>query len=356
MPGLYAKGDFDLAGFAVGAAERGTLLPRVGLKRGDVAIGMPSSGLHSNGFSLVRRIVERTGLAWDAPAPFAPGDTLAKALLAPTRLYVKPLLAALKATSGISALAHITGGGFPDNLPRVLPDGLAVELDLDAFAPPPVFGWLKAEGGVEDLEMLRTFNCGFGMVAFVSVEEEASVTATLAGQGLAPKRNRAADREDRRTGRDARQGRVAMKRVKIGVLISGRGSNMAALIEAAKARDYPAEIVLVVSNKAQAPGLSLARAEGVEALALSQKTYPDKDAFESAIDAELQGARRGNRLPRRLHAHSRAGLRRALARAAPQYPSFAVARVQGPSHARARARRRRARAWLHRTSRHPRTR
>jgi phosphoribosylformylglycinamidine cyclo-ligase len=209
MPGLYAKGDFDLAGFAVGAAERGTLLPRGGLKRGDVAIGMPSSGLHSNGFSLVRRIVERTGLQWNAPAPFAPGETLASALLTPTRLYVKPLLAALKATNGIRALAHITGGGFPDNLPRVLPDALAVELDLDAFAPPPVFGWLKAEGGVEDLEMLRTFNCGFGMVAFVSVEEEASVTAALAGQGLEPKR---VGRLIERTGeRVAMRGKVAWR-------------------------------------------------------------------------------------------------------------------------------------------------
>jgi phosphoribosylformylglycinamidine cyclo-ligase len=187
MPGLYAKGDFDLAGFAVGAAERGALLPRGGLKGGDVAIGLPSSGVHSNGYSLVRRIVERSGLAWEAPAPFAPDLTLAKALLTPTRLYVKPLLAALKATSGILALAHITGGGFPDNLPRVLPDDLAVELDLDAFAPPPVFGWLKSQGGVADAEMLRTFNCGFGMVVFSNAESAAEATAALAAQGLGPK-------------------------------------------------------------------------------------------------------------------------------------------------------------------------
>jgi phosphoribosylformylglycinamidine cyclo-ligase len=187
MPGLYAKGDFDLAGFAVGAAERGTLLPRGGLKVGDVAIGLPSSGVHSNGFSLVRRIVERTGLAWDAPAPFAPGRTLAEALLTPTRLYVKPLLAALKRGDGVRALAHVTGGGFPDNLPRVLPDDLAVDLDLGAFAPPAVFGWLKREGGVEDSEMLRTFNCGFGMVVFAAAEAEAAVSAALAAEGLQPK-------------------------------------------------------------------------------------------------------------------------------------------------------------------------
>jgi phosphoribosylformylglycinamidine cyclo-ligase len=188
MPGLYARGDFDLAGFAVGAAERGTLLPRGGLKVGDVAIGLPSSGAHSNGFSLVRRIVERTGLSWNAPAPFATGQTLGEALLDPTRLYVRPLLAALKTAPGILALAHITGGGYPDNLPRVLPDDLAVDLDLDAFAPPPVFGWLNAEGGVEDAEMLRTFNCGFGMVVFVAEAGEAQALRALDAQGLAPKR------------------------------------------------------------------------------------------------------------------------------------------------------------------------
>ena len=134
MPGLYAAGDFDLAGFAVGAAERGTLLPRPGLAAGDVVFGLPSSGLHSNGFSLVRRIVAQTGLGYDAPAPFDPARSLGEALLTPTRLYVKPLLAALKATDAILALAHVTGGGFPENLPRVLPDYLAVRLDLAAFA------------------------------------------------------------------------------------------------------------------------------------------------------------------------------------------------------------------------------
>jgi phosphoribosylformylglycinamidine cyclo-ligase len=187
MPGLYAQGDFDLAGFAVGAAERGTLLPRPGLKAGDVAVGLPSSGVHSNGFSLVRRIVALSGLSWDAPAPFAPERSLAAALLEPTRLYVKPLLATLKAADGVLALAHVTGGGFPDNLPRVLPDALAVELDLSAFAPPAVFGWLAATGGVGEAEMLRTFNCGFGMVVFAAAGAADATIATLAANGLAPK-------------------------------------------------------------------------------------------------------------------------------------------------------------------------
>ena len=186
MPGLYAQGDFDLAGFAVGAAERGTLLPRPGLKAGDLVVGLPSSGVHSNGFSLVRRIVARSGLAWDAPAPFAPERSLAAALLEPTRLYVKPLLATLRATRGILALAHVTGGGFPDNLPRVLPDDLAVALDLDAFSPPPVFSWLAVVGGVSEAEMLRTFNCGFGMVAFLAAETAEEAMRALSDNGLAP--------------------------------------------------------------------------------------------------------------------------------------------------------------------------
>src|SRR5580700_118414 len=186
MPGLYASGDFDIAGFAVGAAERGTLLPRPGLKPGDLVFGLPSSGVHSNGFSLVRRVVARSGLGWEAPAPFDPSRSLAAALLTPTRLYVRPLLQALKRAGGIHALAHITGGGYPDNLPRVLDDGLAVSLDLNAFMPQPVFSWLASAGNLDEAEMLRTFNCGFGMAAFVSADREGEAREALAGAGLSP--------------------------------------------------------------------------------------------------------------------------------------------------------------------------
>ena len=186
MPGLYALGDFDLAGFAVGAAERGSLLPKPGLQAGDVVFGLASSGLHSNGFSLVRRIVATSGLNWDEPAPFEPNRTLAQALLTPTRLYVKPLLAALKATEAISALAHVTGGGFPDNLPRVLPETLAVRLDLSAFTPPPVFGWLAQHGPVTETEMLRTFNCGIGMVVYARRDGADEAAEALRAAGLAP--------------------------------------------------------------------------------------------------------------------------------------------------------------------------
>ena len=182
MPGLYREGDYDLAGFAVGAAERGTLLP-TGVAEGDMLLGLASSGAHSNGFSLVRRIVERSGLRWDAPAPFAPEKALAEALLTPTRIYVKPLLAAIRSTGAIKALAHITGGGFPDNIPRVLPKTLAAELDLAAIAVPPVFSWLAKIGGVSDAEMMRTFNCGVGMIVVVAPDMAEAVSAALEAEG-----------------------------------------------------------------------------------------------------------------------------------------------------------------------------
>ncbi len=184
MPGLYAKGDYDLAGFAVGAAERGHLLPKSGIKPGDRLIGLPSSGAHSNGFSLVRKIVEVSKLAWTDEAPFASGKTLGDALLEPTRLYVKPMLQALKATDAIKAMAHITGGGFPDNIPRVLPDGISANIQLSAIKVPPVFSWLAKTGGVAQDEMLRTFNCGIGMIVVVdaAMAHEAITALREAGE------------------------------------------------------------------------------------------------------------------------------------------------------------------------------
>ncbi len=181
MPGLYAPGDFDLAGFAVGAVERGQALPE-GVAEGDVLLGLASDGLHSNGFSLVRRVVERSGLGLDAPCPFAQAETLGAALLAPTRLYVRPALAAIRA-GGVHAIAHITGGGLPENLPRVLPQGLGAEIDLARLPRPPVFRWLAETGGIAEAEMLRTFNCGLGMVMAVAPDRAEAVAATLAEAG-----------------------------------------------------------------------------------------------------------------------------------------------------------------------------
>ena len=183
MPGMYSDGDYDLAGFAVGAAERGQLLPTGDIASGDVILGLTSSGVHSNGFSLVRKIVALSGLGWDAPAPFAEGKKLGEALLTPTRIYVKPLLKAIRETGALKALAHITGGGFPENIPRVLPKNLAAEIDLDSIPVPPVFSWLAKTGGVEAKEMLRTFNCGIGMIVVVSAENVDAVSDALRAEG-----------------------------------------------------------------------------------------------------------------------------------------------------------------------------
>ena len=180
MPGMYAPGDFDLAGFAVGAMERGGGLP-AGVAEGDVLLGLASDGVHSNGFSLVRKVAEAEGLGWDDPAPFADA-TLGEALLVPTRLYVRPALAALRA-GGLHALAHITGGGLTENLPRVLPEGMGARIDLGAWTPPPVFGWLRAAGGVAGDEMLKSFNCGIGMVAVVAPDRAEALAALLAAEG-----------------------------------------------------------------------------------------------------------------------------------------------------------------------------
>jgi phosphoribosylformylglycinamidine cyclo-ligase len=188
MPGMYSGDDYDLAGFAVGAAERGELLPANDIEEGDVLLGLASSGLHSNGFSLVRRVIERAGMRLDRPAPFERSRPLADILLEPTRIYVRPLLQAIRTTHGIKALAHITGGGFTENIPRVLPSGCAVELDLEAIDVPPVFSWLVEAGGIAHSEMLRTFNCGIGMVVIVDEGQAAQVAAVLqqAGETVSP--------------------------------------------------------------------------------------------------------------------------------------------------------------------------
>ena len=181
MPGFYAAGDFDVAGFAVGAAERGALLPKPA-RPGDALIGLASSGAHSNGYSLIRRIAERAGLGWDAPCPFGDG-TLGAALLEPTRIYVAAALA-LTRRAGAAGFAHVTGGGLTENLPRMLPEGLGAEIALSAWTPPPLFGWLAEAGGVAPEEMRRTFNMGVGLVACVPEPraEEALEIAAEAGE------------------------------------------------------------------------------------------------------------------------------------------------------------------------------
>ena len=183
MPGLYAGDDYDLAGFAVGAVERGGVLPRADIAEGDVILGLASSGVHSNGYSLVRKVVAKSGLAWSVDAPFAPDVSLGEAILTPTRIYVKSCLSAIRATGAVKGFAHITGGGFPDNIPRVLPKGLGARIDLTRVNAPPVFKWLADVGNIAEREMLRTFNCGVGMIVVVAPKDADAVAAAFKDAG-----------------------------------------------------------------------------------------------------------------------------------------------------------------------------
>lgn len=180
MPGMYPAGDFDLAGFSVGAMERGQDLP-TGVASGDVLLALSSDGVHSNGYSLVRKLVGLSGLSWEDACPWA-DSSLGAELLTPTRLYVRPALAAIRA-GGVHALAHITGGGLTENLPRVLPEDLGAQIDLNSWTLPPVFDWMARTGGMAETEMLKTFNCGLGMILVVAPDRAEALTALLTEQG-----------------------------------------------------------------------------------------------------------------------------------------------------------------------------
>jgi phosphoribosylformylglycinamidine cyclo-ligase len=184
MPGMYSGKDYDLAGFSVGAVERGQVLPK-GVAAGQIVIGLPSSGVHSNGYSLVRKIVNLSGLDWEDKAPFSKGQTLAEAMLTPTRIYVKLVLDLIRTIGGIHGLVHITGGGFIDNIPRVLSEEVGVNLDIAQIPVLPVFRWLAKEGGISEHEMLRTFNCGVGMVLIVDADKAPELLQALAEKGEA---------------------------------------------------------------------------------------------------------------------------------------------------------------------------
>lgn len=191
MPGMYTKQDYDIAGFAVGAAERGQLLPRSDILLGDILIGLPSSGPHSNGFSLIRRLIEKEGLHWSQQAPWTSQMTVAEALLIPTKIYVQAILKVLKRLGGVSSgiikgLSHITGGGLSENIPRILPNDVSACIDLTKLPVPKVFGWLAQAGHLDDFEMLRTFNCGVGMVMILKKENAKEVVDVLHEYGESP--------------------------------------------------------------------------------------------------------------------------------------------------------------------------
>jgi len=185
MPGLYAHEDYDLAGFTVGAVERDKIIDGTTIQPGDALIALPSNGVHSNGYSLVRHCVENEDLKYSDPAPFDQGKTLGEALLMPTRIYVKSCRSAIN-TGGVKAMAHITGGGLLDNVPRVLSDDLKAEIDANKWDLPPVFQWLKEVGKLSPFELLRTFNCGIGMVLVVAQDQVEQVTKTLMDEGEVP--------------------------------------------------------------------------------------------------------------------------------------------------------------------------
>ncbi len=180
MPGMYPEGEYDLAGFAVGVVEKSKVINGRSIRPGDVVLGLASNGAHSNGYSLIRKIIERSNP--DLDAEFDGGKTLRQAIIAPTRLYVKPILAALEKFE-IKGMAHITGGGLTENIPRVLPENCVAQIDAQSWPLPKLFQWLQQAGNVEQQEMYRTFNCGIGMAVIVPAEQAETAQAFLAEQG-----------------------------------------------------------------------------------------------------------------------------------------------------------------------------
>uniref|UniRef100_A0A665T9L2 Trifunctional purine biosynthetic protein adenosine-3 n=1 Tax=Echeneis naucrates TaxID=173247 RepID=A0A665T9L2_ECHNA len=316
MPGVYAPGEYDLAGFCVGAVERGALLPRLGdITEGDLLIGVASSGVHSNGFSLVRKVLEKARLSYSDPAPFGKqGQTVGEVLLTPTKIYSRPLLPILR-SGAVKAYAHITGGGLLENIPRVLPGELAVDLDASRWSIPPVFSWLHKEGGLSEEEMARTFNCGLGAVLVVApadaqrvlrqlqAQEEAWIVGSLARKqpGAEPVTVRnlrhSLLNEGPVSGGEPEVGRnngchgnvsAPCKKMRVGVLISGTGTNLQALIEQVKRPSSAAEIVVVISNRPGVQGLKRASLAGIQTRVVDHKLYGSRAEFDGTIDHVLE--------------------------------------------------------------------
>uniref|UniRef100_A0A3Q4GNS3 Trifunctional purine biosynthetic protein adenosine-3 n=1 Tax=Neolamprologus brichardi TaxID=32507 RepID=A0A3Q4GNS3_NEOBR len=294
MPSVYPPGEYDLAGFCVGAVERGALLPRMGdISEGDMLIGVVSSGVHSNGFSLVRKVLEKAKLSYSSPAPFGKsGQTVGEVLLTPTKIYSRLLLPILR-SGAVKAYAHITGGGLLENIPRVLPQELAVDLDASQWSIPPVFSWLHKEGGLSEEEMARTFNCGLGAVLVVAPVDAQRVLSQLQAHeeawivgSLAHKEPEVAVEAN---GGCHDNSMVPRKRTKVGVLISGTGTNLQALIKQAKRPCSSAEIVVVISNKPGVQGLKRASLAGIQTrVTTNHKLYGSRAEFDGTIDRVLE--------------------------------------------------------------------
>lgn len=297
MPGMYHPQVYDLAGFALGIAEFGEILPKKNeINVGDIIIGFPSNGIHSNGFSLIHKLLDLTGYKLTDTAPFSDeGKTFGEEFLKPTKIYVKEILPAI--SSGlIKALAHITGGGLWENIPRVLNYNLTAELDAKLFNIPPVFGWLSSTGHIDKLEMLKTFNCGIGMILIASKEHQLELMkllygtkASVIGKIVSTKphghqvvvRHFATCME--------RVERLLMIKKRVGVLISGSGTNLQALIDATNntTMGMCSKIVLVISNKAGVYGLERAKKAGIPTAVISNKDFQTREDFDAALHEEL---------------------------------------------------------------------
>ncbi|XP_043282718.1 trifunctional purine biosynthetic protein adenosine-3 [Venturia canescens] len=309
MPDMYADGEYDLAGFTVGAVERGNLLPRRDeIIPGDVVIGLPSSGVHSNGFSLVRRVLKLTGKTFNDPAPFCDGKTIGEALLAPTKIYTQGVLPAMKSNL-VKAFAHVTGGGLTENIPRVLPDHTRAVIDATAWDILPVFGWLATAGGIAEPEMLRTFNCGIGAILVCSPENAKQVLTLTAiekplvigriesheavrGHSRVTVQNFASAIETKmRAYVPSLVESLSSRPKKVGVLISGSGTNLQALIDATRGssrRSNAVQITLVVSNKENVEGLARAKRAGIPSVVIKHTSYPSREAFDDAVTEQLE--------------------------------------------------------------------
>uniref|UniRef100_A0A8C3VU25 Trifunctional purine biosynthetic protein adenosine-3 n=1 Tax=Catagonus wagneri TaxID=51154 RepID=A0A8C3VU25_9CETA len=310
MPDMYPPGAYDLAGFAVGAMEREQKLPRLDrITEGDAVIGVASSGLHSNGFSLVRKIVAESSLQYSSAAPEGCGDqTLGDLLLTPTRIYSHSLLPVLR-SGHVKAFAHITGGGLLENIPRVLPQKFGVDLDAQTWRIPRIFSWLQQEGHLSEEEMARTFNCGIGAVLVVSKDlteqilqdieqhkEEAWVIGKVVAcpEGSPRVKVKHLIKSMQINGSVLENGTlkndfsVQPKKARVAVLISGTGSNLQALIDSTRAPSSSAHIVVVISNKAAVAGLDKAERAGIPTRVINHKLYKDRVAFDMAVDQVLE--------------------------------------------------------------------
>ncbi|CAG2225295.1 GART [Mytilus edulis] len=302
MPGMYTGSEYDLAGFAVGAVERSCIIPRLDqIETGDILIGLPSSGLHSNGFSLVRKVINKLEMTYDMPCPFQRGTTLGDVLLTPTKIYVKELLPLMKEMK-VKAFAHITGGGLVENVARVLPSDLTASIDANKWNIPAVFGWLADKGNINAREMSRTFNCGIGGVLVVRSEESKSVLNSLTNSGvqasiigeICKKEDKSVTVHNLVEGLDRCWPRtpVLLQRKRVAVLISGSGTNLQALIDHTTEQNSnsSAEIVLVISNKPNVQGLTRAEKAGIATKVISHKDYKSRDDFDEALHASLTSA------------------------------------------------------------------